>query len=68
MPSPMSRSQGTPPQFARWRPCGTRPAGRQISERDGVFYCEITGDRVKIAGHTVEVMTGMLDIQVQPLI
>lgn len=46
----------------------TRLVGRQISRRGGVFYCEITGDRVKIAGHTVEVMTGTLDIPVQPLI
>ena len=46
----------------------TRLVARQISKRGGVFYCEIAGDRVKIAGHTVEVMTGMLDIQVQPLI
>jgi hypothetical protein len=28
-----------------------------------MFYCEMAGDRVKIAGHTVEVMTGVLDIQ-----
>jgi PhzF family phenazine biosynthesis protein len=40
----------------------TRLVARQISKRAGVFYCEMAGDRVKIAGHTVEVMTGMLDI------
>ncbi len=42
----------------------TRLVGRQISKRGGVFYCELAGDRVKIAVHTVEVMTGMLDIQI----
>ena len=36
----------------------------QISKRGGVFYCEVVGDRVKIAGHTVEVMTGKLDFQI----
>lgn len=41
----------------------TRLTGRQISKRGGVFYCEIAGDRVKIAGHTVEVMTGTLEFQ-----
>lgn len=41
----------------------TRLVGRQISKRGGTLYCEMAGDRVKIAGHTVEVMTGVLDIQ-----
>ncbi len=42
----------------------TRLTARQISKRGGNFYCELLGDRVKIAGHTVEVMIGILDIQV----
>mgnify|MGYP000002840554 FL=1 len=42
----------------------THLVARQISKRGGDFYCEMAGDRVKITGHTVEVMTGMLDIQI----
>ena len=41
-----------------------RLVARQISTRGGILYCELDGDRVKIAGHTVEVMAGMLDIQI----
>ena len=42
----------------------THLVARQISKRGGDFYCEMAGDRVKITGQTVEVMTGMLDIQI----
>ena len=35
--------------------------GRQISARGGTMYCELVGDRVKIAGHVVEIMTGELN-------
>lgn len=35
--------------------------GRQISARGGTMYCELAGDRVKIAGNVVEIMTGELN-------
>ena len=35
--------------------------GRQISTRGGTMYCELAGDRVKIAGNVAEIMTGELN-------
>ena len=40
----------------------TELVGRQISNRGGTMYCKLVDDRVKIAGHVVEVMTGELTI------
>ncbi|MEE8045849.1 MAG: PhzF family phenazine biosynthesis protein [Dehalococcoidia bacterium] len=37
--------------------------GRQISTRGGTLYCELVGDRVKIAGDVVEVMLGELSVE-----
>jgi PhzF family phenazine biosynthesis protein len=41
----------------------TKLVGRQISARGGTMYCELAGDRVKIAGNVVEVMVGELNIE-----
>jgi len=38
----------------------TELVGRQISKRGGTMYCRLSGDRVKIAGNVVEVMSGDL--------
>ena len=38
-----------------------RLVGRQISTRGGTMYCELVGDRVKITGNVVEIMTGELN-------
>lgn len=40
----------------------TELVGRQISKRGGTMYCRLVGDRVKIAGNAVEVMTGELTV------
>ena len=37
--------------------------GRQISARGGTMYCELYGDRVKIAGNVAEIMTGELNFK-----
>lgn len=36
--------------------------GRQISNRGGTMFCQLVGNRVKIAGHVVEVMQGELTL------
>ncbi|WP_145419086.1 PhzF family phenazine biosynthesis protein [Planctomycetes bacterium K23_9] len=35
-------------------------AGYQASPRGGTVYCEVVGDRVKLSGHAVTVMSGQL--------
>jgi len=37
--------------------------GRQISARGGTMYCELAGDRVKIAGNVAGIMTGELNFK-----
>lgn len=34
---------------------------RQISKRGGTLYCDLAGDRVKIAGRAIEIMSGELN-------
>ena len=41
----------------------TELVGRQISRRGGTMYCRLVDERVNIAGHVVDVMTGEITIE-----